>query len=791
MVSTFVLGVLAFQAASTQMPAGGVTAAYSGREGRLSVPLPRVEASIETDGALTEPVWQQAALLNAFTQFAPTDNQPAADSTQVLVWYSPTAIHFGIRAFESHGTPTATLPERDRIFGDDNIQILIGTFHDGRQALMFAVNPRGVQADGALIEGRNVSAGGSFNSAAVIGREQADLSPNWVWQSNGRVTEFGYEVEIRIPFKSLRYQSANEQSWHLNVMRQVRHSGFEDAWAPVQRTNTAFLSQAGELTGLRDLRRGLVVELNPELTMRATGAPTAAGYDYTRENAQLGVNMRWGITTNLNLNLTAHPDYSQIESDAGQLNFDPRQALFFAERRPFFLEANELFAVPFNLIYTRRIVQPVAAVKLTGNVSGTNIGLLSAVDDQDFSRTGDDNPIFNILRLQRPLGGRSRIGLAYTDRIDGSDYNRVADVDGRIGIGRSATFNFQLAGSTTRINGVRTSAPLWSSSINVRGQRFGFNGVFQGIGDKFRTQSGFTSRAGIVYASVDPSITWNLSRDNLLQRFTFDINYNNTWQYVTFRNGGASQDRKVHFNANAALRGGWTAGVSLLTETFGYDAAIYQNYRLEVPSAAGGGALDTIPFPEGPRLPNLDYIISIGSPQFRHFSFNFFTLWGRDENFFEWASGDIIWITLGATFRPSERARAELSYNMQQVRRPHDGSLVNRGQIPRLKLEYQVSRPLFVRIVGQYRQEQTDSLRDYARTGAPILIATPGGVVRTQREFINEVHGEALVSYQPVPGTVILVGYGSDMTDGGRFRFNPLVRTSDAFFAKVTYLFRL
>ena len=125
---------------------------YHGRAGNLDVRLPRLEAEIEVDGQLTEEAWGQAAVLTGFSQFSPSDGVPAADSTDVLVWYSPTAIHFGIRAWEAHGAVHATLADRDRIGADDHVQILLSTFNDGRQATVFAVNPYGVQSDGALVE---------------------------------------------------------------------------------------------------------------------------------------------------------------------------------------------------------------------------------------------------------------------------------------------------------------------------------------------------------------------------------------------------------------------------------------------------------------------------------------------------------------------------------------------------------------------------------------------------------------------------------------------------------------
>src|SRR5437660_28668 len=133
--------------------------------------VPRPSGDVVIAGDFADSVSADAALLTGFSQYAPNDGLPAADSTQVLVWYSAAAIYFGIRAFEQHGRPTMTLTNRDQIFGDDNVQILLGTFHDGKQALMFAVNPLGVQGDGSLVEGTNVTASG-FIGGAVVGREQ-------------------------------------------------------------------------------------------------------------------------------------------------------------------------------------------------------------------------------------------------------------------------------------------------------------------------------------------------------------------------------------------------------------------------------------------------------------------------------------------------------------------------------------------------------------------------------------------------------------------------------------------
>jgi hypothetical protein len=196
-------------------PPGTTGAVHHGRRGELEVRPPRVEgasAELRVDGVLDEPVWQTAARLTGFSQFQPADGLPATDSTEVLVWYSPTAIHFGVRAFAPPGTVNATLADRDRITADDHVMILLSTFDDARQAMAFAVNPLGIQLDGTLVETGNMG-GGGFGDNTARARELVDPSADFVYASKGRVTAAGYEVELRIPFKSLRYQPTDVQRW--------------------------------------------------------------------------------------------------------------------------------------------------------------------------------------------------------------------------------------------------------------------------------------------------------------------------------------------------------------------------------------------------------------------------------------------------------------------------------------------------------------------------------------------------------------------------------------------------
>ena len=759
---------------------GGI---YVGREQQLHVSLPRVGAAEPViDGSLDEPVWQQAALLTGFSQFSPSDGVPAADSTQVLLWYSATALYVGIRAYEAHGAVHATLADRDRIDADDNVQILLGTFHDQRQAYVFAVNPLGVQEDGTIVESGTDRAGGW--TPTLSGRAAADLTQDFVFTSRGHLTPWGYEVEIRIPFKSLKFQSSDPQSWDLNVVRDVQHSGYEDSWAPARRSAASFLAQSGTLDGLSGLDRGIVMDVNPVVTQKLNGAPGRSGWAYDRATPQLGGNLRWGIGNNITLNGTVRPDFAEVESDAGQLVIDPRQALYFPEKRPFFLDGLEQFRTPHNLIYTRRVVQPDAALKLTSKVASTDVAVLSALDDPSASPSGHDRPLFDILRVQRDLGHNSRLGVAYTDREVGGDYNRVADIDGRILFGGLYSAWFQAAGSFDRSGGVARNGPLWEGILAREGKRFAFRYILTGISGDFLARSGFISRAGIVHGFLDHTLNWFGARGSLLEALTGSVDLDGTWLYPDFTRGKQAQDRKLHFSGTAGLRGGWSIGGGIYFESFGFDQGLYAGYRSLTPTG------DTLPFTGTPHIPNRDYVFTLTTPQWSKLDASLLYVGGQDENFYEWAQADIDVVSLTVHLRASDRARLEGTLQYDDYWRRSDGSLVARHLIPRLKLEYQLARSIFVRVVGEYEADRTDDLRDVTRTEYMLLVDGQPALATRSRSL----RGDYLFSYRPTPGTVFFLGYGNE-ADGTpaaeqRFSWQPLRRASDYFFVKCSYLLR-
>src|SRR5688572_1540629 len=379
------------------------SATYHGRQGQLDVAIPKVDRDVRIDGQLAADEWASAALLTGFSQYTPVDRAAADDSTEVLVMYSDHAMYIGIRAFEPHGRVVSTLADRDRIAGDDHVRLYLDTFDDRRRAFVVMVNALGVQGDGIWAE-------------TGSGSGTTDQSPDFVFDSKGHVTADGFVVEIRVPFKSLRYQQSDMQHWGIHVMRHVQHSGSVQSWAPAENSRSSLLAQAGTLRGLTGVRRGLVLDVNPVATSQSRGAVRSVSdprWSYRTSDPEYGGNLRWGATPNLSVSGTVNPDFSQVEADVGQVQFDPRASIAFPEKRPFFLEANENFEVPNSLIYTRNIAAPVGAAKVSGKAGGFNIGVLSAVDDEVVSRSREDNPVFTIARLRRDIGTQSNAGVVF------------------------------------------------------------------------------------------------------------------------------------------------------------------------------------------------------------------------------------------------------------------------------------------------------------------------------------------------------------------------------------------
>lgn len=759
---------------------------YDGRAGQLSVHAPRINTEIAIDGSLDDPAWAQAARLRGFSQFLPVDGIPAADSTIVFVLYSHHAIYFGIRAYEPHGPVHATLADRDKIAADDYVQIILDTSHDHRTAYVFGVNPLGVQADGILSEGMQAHASGLGAAASV--RDTVDFSTDYTWESRGHVTEFGYEVEMKIPFASIRFTSG-EQQWRLNVVRQVQHSGYQDTWAPAHLAAASFLAQSGTLEGLTDLSRGVVFDVNPELTSTTDGRPGPDGWRYGVQPLHPGGNVRWGITDNMTLDGTVRPDFSQVESDVPQLSYDPRVALFFPEKRPFFLDGLEQFDTPSGLVYTRRIVQPDGAVKLTGELGGASVGLLSAIDASSSSLSGRDHPYINVLRARKEIGFGTTIGLIGADHEEGSLYNHVGGIDTRTVWGDIYSLRLQGVVSSTHDDSVHGLGGLWNGLFERRGHHLRLTYSINAIDPHFVDQDGFISRPGVVNTTFDNALIFYGKPDGLFQSYTFDFAQVTTWVYSHFLSLHRGEDVRWHFSNTIALRGGWQMYGNIFVETYGYDPTLYSNYYVAQKT-------DTVPFNAAKangNLPNLDIITGFATPNWKHFDAAVQILSGFDDNFYEWSSAWILFVNSTIDWRPNDRARISLIYAQNQYVRRSDKTQVFVQRVPYLEIAYQLSRPIFIRFIGQYNSSWQANLRDDGRTNDPLLIRDPttGVYSPLTRYLSNAVTSNFLFSYQPTPGTVFFLGYGGGYTEPWAFNFTGLTRMNDNFFIKVSYLFHL
>jgi hypothetical protein len=754
------------------------------------VPVPRLAAEISVDGRLDEPVWLSAAVLRGFSQYLPSDGRPASDSTEVLAWYDATHLYIGIRAYEDHGEVRATLADRDRLSGEDYVTLVLDTFDDRREAYALTVNPFGAQSDGILRDA--VRSAGSFGTTSVGGNYSIDTNPDFVFESKGRLAPFGYEIEVSVPFKSLRYQSALTQDWGFNVIRKTQHSGYVDTWMPVRQDAASFLAQSGRLSGLTDLRRGLVLDINPEITGSMAGGPGGDGWEYQPVDDQYGGNVRWGITNNLVLNGTVNPDFSQVEADVAQFQFDPRRAVFFPEKRPFFLDGSENFASPNPLIYTRQIVNPEGAMKVSGKAGGFTVGVLSAMDDRRTSLSGDDLRTFNAVRLRRDLKGQSTLGLVYTDQTDGGTWNRVAALDGRLVFRDLYSLSWQAAGSFTNLGDGTVAAPLWSVDFSALGRRYGIVAEATGIHGEFVSRTGFISQAGVVNAFIQPRYNFYGAEGAAVESFIGSVSLQGRWDYDRFTAGRIPNDPKLHLNGVVGFRGGWTVSAQLLYESFKYPPELYRDYFVELQDEAGL-PVDTVAFTGTDRFTNRDVAFSIGTPRFSTFSGSLFFLYGRDENFFEWAPADILFLDIGIDWSPTDQVRVNLAYKHQEYFRFDDGSVVGIRRVPRIKLEYQVTRDFFVRLVSQYDANFRDALRDNSRTDDPILVRDPatGEFHRTGRQRVNRLRFDGLLSYRPTPGTVVFFGYGSTFDEPDTFRMSGMERLDDGFFVKLSYLFRV
>jgi uncharacterized protein DUF5916 len=734
-------------------------------KGSPTAEIPRLESAVLIDGNLNEPVWAQATRLTGFWQYQPVDGRRAEQETEVLAWYSPDAVYFGIIAHDKNpASIRATVADRDNIDNDDYVVLDLDTFHDRRRAFFFGVNPLGIQSDGVRSEGAGQV------SSLIPG--STDVNPDFTWQSKGRITDRGYEVEIRIPFRSLRYPGSGPQEWGFNATRMIQRTGYTNTWTDVRRANASFLGQEGAIGGLRDMRHGVTIEAQPFVTATAIGNRDAVSGDFIRDdvNPDAGLNLRLGFS-NYALDATANPDFSQVESDVGQVTVNERFALFFPEKRPFFLEGIELFGSPQTLVYTRRIVDPKAGAKLTGKFGQLGVAHLTAVD-----QTETDDAWFNITRLRRDFGRNSIAGLTFTNRDQPGNHNRVLAGDFRYVWGLYYT-QFQYGQSWTSDAAGSRNAPIWQAEFDRTGRTWGFNYLLTGQGNGFDAQAGFVNRlrSGVVTGHAFNRFTYYGARAALLENLTVFFGPERIWLYDSFGFKDGIEGRE-QYDATFQLRGGWELNSHVERQFVNFQDSTFAGY--------------TIGNVSGPAyLPVDDFSgwtgeVKVTTPTWQKLGAEVAYGWGRVPIFQEGNTGEGWQVTGSVDLRPTSTIRATGLVTLFRLSRL-DGSEFARSTIPRLKLEYQPNRALFFRVIGEYRSERRATLLDPV-SGDSLFV---GGVSQPTTEF-NGFRLDLLASYEPTPGTVAFFGYGSSLESDQEFNWSQLERMNDGFFVKLAYQFR-
>src|SRR5438477_2616506 len=463
----------------------------------------RVADTIKIDGLLDEPAWSLAQPATDFRQQRPDESAPATERTEVRVLFDDKNIYFGIRAFDSEATHiNARDLVRDSNFpNDDKIEILIDTYHDRRNAFRFAVNPLGTQQD------------------ALITDEGRDVNVSWdgSWVSAGRIGDKGVTVAIGIALTTLRFTQGIE-SWGLNISRIIRRKNEENLWTSWERSfGLERVSQAGELTGVEEIRRHRLREIKPYASGEwRDGAPRvgAKGFD-AGASARIGIEVaKLGITPSLTAEFTVNPDFGQAEVDDQIVNLS-RFSVFFPEKRDFFLENSGIFLFgrqgENQAFFTRRIgltdnCQPVPiayGVKVTGKIGPYNIGFLQ-VQTRKLGETstglGIPRQQFSVLRVKRDILKRSYIGAILVNRqgattAGGDSYNRVGGADAEFNLTDHYKVKAFWMGSATP--GVRSGAGSSRLESIFENDLYRFITVYEDVGAKFNPEAGFIERNAI------------------------------------------------------------------------------------------------------------------------------------------------------------------------------------------------------------------------------------------------------------------------------------------------------
>jgi len=528
---------------------------------------------IRLDGELDDEGWKGAARADNFAEHSPGDQTRPAVETEVLVTYDEDNLYVAWICHDDPQEVRASFCERDRIFSDDYVMLLLDTYGESTLAYEIASNPLGIPGD--LL----------FSSAYG-----EDIAFSMLFETMGKITGSGYVVEMKIPFRSMRFPSREEQVWRVDFWRnRPREVRYQYSWAAYDRDIDCWPCNWGTVSGVTGIEPGTGLELLPSAIAYQAGKLDEDGdFKNADPDGELGLGIKYDFTSEISASVTINPDFSQVESDEAQIDVNSTFALFYPERRPFFLEGRDIFDTEFNAVYTRSINDPLLAGKMIMRKGSNSFIFLSGYDEnsivtlpfEEESRfVANGRSASNLLRFKHDLGDGSYLGVVGTDRrFDGGGSGSLAGVDGRIRLTQSNSIEFQLLGThTEEIN----SPELTDSAFNEKtfdGGKYtaALDGeIFSGYaftveaerstGDyrvgldynerspTFRADNGFEPQNNNRIASVNAGVIKRFEDGTVLENINGDVNVAREWNF-----DGVQKDEWVNLSAELRFRAGQT-----------------------------------------------------------------------------------------------------------------------------------------------------------------------------------------------------------------------------------------
>ena len=703
--------------------------------GRPTVRVVRTDMPPIIDGLLDDMTWNNAVLINNFTQTSPVEGAQPTEDTEVRIAYDDEHIYFSFYArYSDPSQMRANRVDRDQIRRDDWIAVMFDTFRDQQRAYRFSVNPYGVQGDAILTSGRR-----RFGAPGSGGDDSWDA----LFETGGTIVSDGWTAEMAIPFKSLRYPSVGEgqHNWGFQISRAMQTKDESVVWSPMTRNIAGLMTQMGLINGMDGLSVSRNLEILPTATAIQLGQLTDTGFKEGDASPDLGLNIKYGVTSNLTADFTANPDFSQIESDRPQIEVNQRFPLFFPELRPFFLEGQEIFETPgrINLVHTRTIVDPEFGAKLTGKTGKTTLGLLftndeapGRLDDPTEPAFGQNGQVF-IGRARYDLHTESYLGAIVTDREFFNSYSRTAGIDGRIRMGQTHSAQFVAVASDNRtLDGATKSGPMYDIGFRRDARHLNYRLQYNVIDPDFDTQTGFIRRVDT--RRLDTDVEYNWWPEHWLISWGPGFSYlRNVDHAGVLQDEDFRADLNLRFARNIFVRADGRQemeryrGVNFHKKRFRINNSINSSRRFSVFYSFNWG--DQVRFVENPFLG-------------RFFDYN-----------------------LGLTVRPTTRLNTRLDINTSRFRNTTTDLLEFNVKILRKLTTYQFTDRFLVRNILEHN---TDS---------------------------GAVGINVLLTYRVNAGTVFYIGYDDRLKEvtnfnDERFLVTELQRQRRAFFTKFQYLFR-